>query len=62
MSVAVLTRTLDEALEALLAGEAGDCPVCGEEVEVERERVECGTCGSALERAPREAEGQLALV
>ena len=58
----MLTRTLDEALETLLAGEAGDCPVCGEEVEAERGRVECAGCGSVLERATRAAEGQLALV
>lgn len=62
-AVAVLTRTLDEALEALLAGEAGDCPVCGEEVEAERGRVECAGCGSTLESASSTgAEPQLVLV
>lgn len=62
-TVAVLTRTLDEALEALLAGEAGDCPVCGEEVEAEHGRVECAGCGSVLEPLPSAAaEPQLVLV
>ena len=62
MSVAVLTRTLDEELEALLAGETGECLVCGEHVEVEDGRVECEACGSVLERRPGLIEGQLALI
>lgn len=62
-AVAVLTRTLDEALEALLAGEAGDCPVCGEEAKAEHGRVECDSCGSALAAPPPPAaEPQLVLV
>ncbi len=62
MTPAVLTRTLDDELEALLAGETGECLVCGERVEAEDGRVECGACGSMLERPPPEIEGQLALV
>jgi hypothetical protein len=63
MTLAVLTRTLDAELEALLAGESTECLVCGEEVEVLGGRVECAACGSVLERPPPEViEGQLALV
>jgi hypothetical protein len=63
MTTAVLTRTLDTELEALLAGEGSECLVCGEEVEIRDERVECPACGSVLERPPPEViEGQLALI
>ncbi len=57
MTTAVLTRTLDEELEALLAGETGECLVCGEPVELEGGRVECGACGSVLEPAPGRVRG-----
>jgi hypothetical protein len=40
---------LDEALEALLAGDHTDCLVCGALVDVERDRIECVACGSLLE-------------
>ena len=62
MTTAVLTRTLDEELEALLAGETGECLVCGEPVEVEGERAECLSCGVVFEPAPRPGPGQLALL
>jgi hypothetical protein len=73
MTLAVLTRPslhpadsdrrwLDEALEALLGDERAECLVCGEPVDVEGERVECSSCGSALEPGPRVDPGQLALV
>lgn len=57
MTAAVLTRTLDQELEALLAGETGECLVCGEPVELEGGRVECGACGSLLEPAPGRVGG-----
>ena len=67
MTMAVLTRNLDEELLALLRGEVAECLVCGEEVEVldegGRERVECPGCGSVLERPPPEViPGQLKLL
>ena len=62
MTVAVLTRTLDEELEALLAGETGECLVCGEDVDVEGKRAECPCCGSVLELLPGAGPDQLALV
>jgi hypothetical protein len=62
MTVAVLTRTLDEELDALLTGEGRECLVCGDPIEVEGGRVECSACGSVLERPPTAAEEQLALV
>jgi hypothetical protein len=62
MTLAVLTRTLEEELEALLAGELGECLVCGEPVEVERGRVECQACGSVLEPVRRPSPGQLSLL
>jgi len=63
MTVSTLTRTLDEALLALLQGETDACLVCGEPVEGEEERVECPACGSVLEPAPREViPGQMTLI
>jgi hypothetical protein len=63
MTSSVLTRTLDEELEALLAGETRECLVCGEPVEVGGGRVSCVACGSVLHaRPPDVIEGQLALV
>jgi hypothetical protein len=67
MTMAVLTRNLDEELLALLRGEVAECLVCGEEVEVRdeggRQRAECPTCGSVLERPPPEViPGQLKLL
>ena len=62
MTSAVLTRTLDEELEALLAGESCECLACGEPVEVVSGRVECAGCGSVLGPASRPKEGQLALL
>jgi hypothetical protein len=67
MTVAALTRTLDEALLALLRGENAECLVCGEPVEPDGEggceRVECPSCGSVLEPAPREVSpGQMTLM
>jgi rubrerythrin len=63
MTTAVLTRTLDEALRALLRGESDACLVCGEPVEGEEERVECPACGSVLESAPSEViPGQMTLM
>ena len=59
MSVAVLTRTLDEELQALLFGEDDACPVCGEQADVRKGRVECSSCGSVLEEVSP-PEGQLA--
>jgi uncharacterized protein (DUF983 family) len=49
MSSAVLTKTLDEELSALAAGEADDCPVCGETVLYDDGSFECSACGSRLE-------------
>jgi len=61
--MAVLTRTLDEALLALLCGDSDACLVCGELVECEGERVECPACGSVLEPAPGEViPGQMRLL
>ena len=57
MTAAVLTRTLDEELEALLAGESGECLVCGEPVEAEDEHVDCPACGSRLESRRRSDPG-----
>ena len=49
MTTAVLTRTLDEELTALVATDLRECLVCGEEVQIAGERVECTACGSILE-------------
>jgi hypothetical protein len=73
MTLAVLTRpgpvragpdrpSLEQELEALLAGEPGECLVCGEPVELERGRVECRACGSVLEPFRRPHPGQLSLL
>jgi DNA-directed RNA polymerase subunit RPC12/RpoP len=62
MTAALLTRTLDDDVVALLAGESSECLVCGEPVESEGERIECAACGSVLERLARPKPGQLALL
>jgi hypothetical protein len=62
MTVAVLTRTLDEELAAIVRGETVECLVCGEQVEVESGRVECPECGSVLERRSEPGPDQLALI
>jgi Zn finger protein HypA/HybF involved in hydrogenase expression len=62
MTVAVLTRTLDEELAAIVRGETVECLVCGEQVEAERGRVECPECGSVLERRGQPGPDQLALI
>jgi hypothetical protein len=62
MTSSVLTRSLDQEVDALLTGESEECLVCGEPVEVERGRVECAACGSVLQPAPRSSESQLALL
>lgn len=62
MTVAVLTRTLDEELAAIVRGETVECLVCGELVEVERDRAECAACGAVLERRPEPGPDQLALI
>ena len=49
MSAAVLTRTLDEELQALVAGESDECPACGDVVSRRGETVTCAGCGSRLE-------------
>ncbi len=62
MTLAMLTRTLDEELAAIARGETVECLVCGEQVEVEDGRVECTECGSALERPGEPGPDQLALL
>ena len=62
MTAAVLTRTLDEELAAIVQGETVECLVCGEQVEIEGGRVECTECGSALERRGEPGPDQLALL
>jgi hypothetical protein len=67
MTMAVLTRTLDEELLALLRGEVTECLVCGDEIELVdgngRDRVECPACGSVVERPlPEVIPGQLELI
>jgi hypothetical protein len=62
MTVAVLSRTLDEELAAIVRGETVECLVCGEHVEAEGGRVECPECGSALERRSEPGPDQLALI
>jgi Zn finger protein HypA/HybF involved in hydrogenase expression len=49
VTTAVLIRTLEHELEALLTGEEAACLVCGEPVELDGGRVECGACGSRIE-------------
>jgi uncharacterized Zn finger protein (UPF0148 family) len=49
MSPALLTKTLDDELVALLAGESDECLACGEAVAREDGLVECPACGSRLE-------------
>ena len=58
MSPAVLTRTLDEELQALVAGESDECPACGDAVARRGDAVVCAACGSRLEGG---AESQLQL-
>jgi DNA-directed RNA polymerase subunit RPC12/RpoP len=62
MTAALLTRTLDEELEALIRRESDECLVCGEEVERVGERVECPSCGAVLERRREPGPDQLALL
>ena len=52
MSAAVLTKSLDEELVALVAGESDDCPACGEAVVREDGGIECPACGSRLGNGP----------
>ncbi len=52
MSAAVLTKSLDEELVALIAGESDDCPACGEGIVREGRAIECPTCGSRLGNGP----------
>jgi len=55
--------TLDEQLLALIRGELFECPVCGASVDAANDgRISCAECGSVLEPAPRQNEGQLALM
>jgi hypothetical protein len=56
VTTAVLTRTLDEELLALASGESHECLVCGEELEVAGEYVECGSCGSTILRRRDEGD------
>ncbi len=60
MSAAVLTKSLDEELVALVAGTTDDCPVCGEAVRREDGSIECSACGSRLEDG-RDLQVQLRL-
>ncbi len=62
MTTAVLTRTLDDELAAIVHGELVACLVCGEPVELENERAECEACGSILEGAREPGPDQLALL
>jgi len=62
MTVAVLTRTLDEELASIVRGETVECLVCGEQVEIDGGRVECPVCGSTLERRSEPGPDQLALL
>lgn len=62
MTVAVLSRTLDEELAAIVRGETVECLVCGEQAEIEGGRLECTECGSALERRFEPGPDQLALI
>ena len=52
MTVAVLTKTLDDELVALAAGETGECAVCGEGVAREGGLFECPGCGSRIQDGP----------
>ncbi len=52
MSQLVLTKTLDDELVALLAGEADECPACGEALAREGAVLACASCGSRLGNAP----------
>ena len=52
MSPALLTKTLDDELVVLLAGESDECLACGEAVKREDGLVECAGCGSRLEDSP----------
>jgi len=62
VTTAVLTRTLDEELLALLRGEDDECLVCGEHVEARVGQVECTACGSRLSAGRDPGEGQLMLI
>ena len=52
MTVAVLTKTLDDELVALAAGETDECPACGELVVRHERFLECSICGSRLQDRP----------
>jgi hypothetical protein len=60
-AAALLTWTLEDELEALLAGEADDCLVCGERVEAVHGRVRCGACRTVVEPGAERPASQLAL-
>ena len=60
MTVAVLTKTLDDELVALAAGETDECPACGDLVIREERVLECSGCGSRLEEK-RDLQVQLRL-
>jgi hypothetical protein len=57
----LLTWTLEDELEALLAGEADECLVCGERVEPDAGMLRCRACGSSLSPAGSPGGIQLTL-
>ena len=57
-AAALLTWTLEDELEALLAGEADDCLACGERAQVENGRIHCPGCGSVVAPGEPEHPGQ----
>ena len=50
-AVALLHRTLEQELLALLRGASLECPACGEFVMHEGGAIVCRECGSRLEKA-----------
>jgi hypothetical protein len=62
MTLALLTRTLDEELAAIARGDVVECLVCGELIDPQEDRAECHACGSVLERRREPGPDQLALL
>jgi hypothetical protein len=60
MTVAVLTKTLDDELVALAAGETDECPACVDLVMRDEGVLECSGCGTRLEES-RDLQVQLRL-
>ena len=61
MTVAILHRTLDQELVAILRRASLECLVCGEFVLHRLDAIACPECGCELREHAGEARGQVGL-